>query len=99
MIVPKRRDIERYQREVLEGSDTSSESHGPSLRAASGRIVRLLSNWSDIPARDRALVRLLLDLEDLIDATGSEVDASWFDWAKTMANDVRAYLIGKGVVL
>jgi hypothetical protein len=42
---------------------------------------------------------LLLDLEDLIDATGSEVDVSWFDWAKSMANDVRAHLVGRGLVL
>jgi len=80
-------------------NDTSGEPRGPSLRTANGRLVRLLSNWSDIPSRDRALVRLLLDLEDLIDATGSEVDAAWFDWARNMAQDVRAYLIGKGVVL
>lgn len=61
--------------------------------------LHLLTNWADVPRRDQALVRLLLDLEDLIDATGSEVDVSWFDWAKSMANDVRAHLVGRGLVL
>jgi hypothetical protein len=52
-----------------------------------------------VSRRDQALVRLLIDLEDLMDATGAEVDASWFDWAKSMASDIRAHLVGRGLVL
>jgi hypothetical protein len=58
-----------------------------------------LAHWSDVTQRDRVLFRLYIDLEDLLDATGSEVDASWYTWATSMVNDLRAYLIGKGFVI
>jgi len=58
-----------------------------------------LVKWSDVAQRDRVLLRVYIDLEDLLNATGSEVDAPWFDWARRMLNDVRAHLIGKGIFL
>jgi hypothetical protein len=49
--------------------------------------------------RDRALYRLLIDLEDVLDASGDEDDEPWFDWARRAAADVRGHLAKKGYVV
>ena len=36
-------------------------------------------------ARDRVLYRLLIDLDDLIEASSDVIDEPWFDWARRAA--------------
>lgn len=60
-------------------------------------VVKSLSS-GDVTVRERALLRVMLDLEDIMNATGADTpeNRAWFAWAEQAHTHVRAWLVGKG---
>lgn len=60
-------------------------------------VVKSLSS-GDVTVRERALLRVMLDLEDVMSATGADTpeNRAWFEWAEQAHTHVRAWLVGKG---
>lgn len=55
-------------------------------------------SWGDVTRRERALLRAMLDLDEVMSATGADTpeDRAWYEWAEQAHTHVRAWLVGRG---